>query len=115
MKEGEVVLAALHQSDGKTKLRPVLILRKLPGQFNDFLVCGISTQLHQMIKDFDELISEKDFDFKMSGIIKESIIRLSFLAVTSANIIAGTIGRISEQRHQKLLQRLSNYLVKNNR
>jgi len=112
MKEGDVVLAALPQSDGKTKLRPVLLLRQLPPPYNDFLVCGISSQLHQKINDFDDLISENDDDFKKSGIIKESIIRLSFLAVTSVNIIAGTIGKISEQRHQKLLRRLSDYLVK---
>lgn len=99
MKEGDVVLAALPQSDGKTKLRPVLLLRQLPPPYNDFLVCGISSQLHQKINDFDDLISENDDDFKKSGIIKESIIRLSFLAVTSVNIIAGTIGKISEQRH----------------
>ena len=112
MKEGDVVLAALPQADGKSKLRPVLLLRQLPPPYNDFLVCGISSQLHQMINNFDELISEKDDDYRKSGIIKESIIRLNFLAVISINIIAGTIGRISEQRHQKLLKRLSDYLVK---
>jgi len=79
MKEGDVVLAALPQADGKTKLRPVLLLRQLPPPYNDFLVCGISFQLHHMINDFDELISKDDDDFKKSGSIKESIIRLSFL------------------------------------
>jgi mRNA interferase MazF len=64
MKEGEVVLASLPQADGKTKLRPVLLLRQLPPPYNDYLVCGISTQLRQMIKDFDELIMEKDDELK---------------------------------------------------
>ncbi len=112
MKEGDVVLAALPQADGKSKLRPVLLLRQLPSPYNDFLVCGISTQIHQLIKNFDELISEKDNDFKDSGIIKDSIIRLSFLAVAPINLVAGKIGRISEFRHKKLLKRLSDYLIK---
>lgn len=112
MKEGDVVLTTLPQADGKTKLRPVLLLRQLPPPYNDFLVCGISTQLHQMIKDFDEHISVGDDDFKISGLIQESIFRLSFLAVIPLNLIAGTIGRISEKRHQKILQRLSDYLLK---
>ncbi len=112
MKEGDVVLAVLPQADGQTKLRPVLLLRQLPPPHKDFLVCGISTQLHQMINNFDELISVKDDDFRNSGIIKESIIRLSFLAVISTNIIAGAIGNISGQRHKKLLKRLSDYLIK---
>jgi len=112
MKEGDVVLTELPQSDGKTILRPVLLLRQLPLPYNGFLVCGISTQLHQMIKDFDELISTRDDDFKISGLIQESIFRLNFLAVISLNLIAGTIGRISEKRHQEILQRLSDYLLK---
>lgn len=112
MKEGDVVLAALPQTDGKTKLRPVLLLRRLPTPFNDFLVCGISSQLHQKIDDFDDLILEEDDDFTKSGIIKESLIRLSFLAVISSNMVAGSIGRISDFRHRKLLKRLSDYILK---
>lgn len=111
MKEGDIALAALPQMDGENKIRPVLLLRQLPGPYYDFLVCGISSQTHQMIKNFDDIITELDDDFKKSGIIKESIIRLSFLAVIPRNLIAGIIGNISEGRHQKVLQRLSNYLV----
>ncbi len=112
MKEGDVVLAALPQADGKTKLRPVLLLRNLPAPYNDFLVCGISSQLHQMIDNFDDPILVKDEDYKKSEIIKESIIRLSFLAVATYKDIAGTIGKISGKRHQILLKRLSDYLIK---
>ncbi len=112
MKEGDVVLASLPQADGKIKLRPVLLLRQLPSPYNDYLVCGISSQIHQMIKNFDDLISAKDNDFKDSGIIKESIIRLNFLAEISTNIIAGVIGNISDERHIKLLKRLSDYIIK---
>ena len=113
MKESDVVLANLPQADGKVKIRPVFLLRQLPPPYNDFLVCGISTQLRQMVNNFDDIISETDEDFKESGIIKESVIRVSFLAVISSNIIAGTISNISKQRHKKLLLKLSDYLIKN--
>ncbi len=63
MKEGDVVIAALPQADGKTKLRPVLLLRQLPSPYNDYLVCGISSQIKQMISDFDELIARKTMTF----------------------------------------------------
>ncbi len=112
MKEGDVVLAALPQSDGQTKLRPVLLLRQLPPPYNDFLACGISTQIHQKIENFDELLTNEDDDFNNSGLLKESIIRLSFLTVVPSNILAGTIGKISESRNKKLLKRLSDYLIK---
>lgn len=111
MKEGNVVLTDLPQSDGKIKTRPVLLLRQLPAPYNDYLVCGISSQIHQMIENFDELISEQDEDYLDSGILKEYIIRLSFLAVIPTKIIVGKIGTISRIRHKKLLHRIGNYLI----
>jgi len=45
----------LPQADGKIKIRPALILRIMPN-YNDLLVCGISKQLHQCVKEFDEII-----------------------------------------------------------
>ena len=93
MREGEIILAPLPQSDGKTKLRPVLLLRRLPG-YNDYLVCGISTQLQQIVKDFDQLINEKSAHSVQSGLRQASIIRLGFLSVIPDNKIAGSIGRI---------------------
>ena len=86
MREGEIILANLPQADGSVKLRPVLLLKQLPG-YNDFLVCGISTQLHQLIKNFDELIDEKSDNFIQTGLRQSSIMRLGFLAVIPNNKI----------------------------
>ena len=80
MNEGDIVLASLTQANGNMKNRPLVYLREIP-PYGDFLVCGISTQLHQQVKDFDELITKKDRDFKDSGLISDSVIRLGFLAV----------------------------------
>lgn len=65
------------------------------------------------MKNFDEIISITDSDFKSSALTKSSVIRLGFLAVISSKKIIGTIGSISEERHQRLLSNLSNYLVGN--
>ncbi len=111
MKEGEIILADLPQADGNIKLRPVLLLKQLPG-YNDFLVCGISTQLHQLIKTFDELIDEKSSNFLQTGLRQSSIIRLGFLAVIPNNKIPGRIGRIDPALHKNLLERLAKYLLK---
>ena len=48
MTEGAVALAPLPQADGRTKPRPVVLLRAMP-PFGDWLVCGISTQLQQEV------------------------------------------------------------------
>ncbi|MFH1095963.1 MAG: type II toxin-antitoxin system PemK/MazF family toxin [Candidatus Desantisbacteria bacterium] len=69
MKQGDVILTPVPQADGKLKNRPAIILREMPS-YSDLLVCGVSTQLHQYIKDFDELISPADDDFKSKGVLK---------------------------------------------
>jgi len=110
MKEGDIVLTALPQADGRLKNRPALLLRKLP-PFDDALVCGVSTQLRQQVADFDELIVFGDQDFASSGLISDSLIRLGFLAVIPRNKIVGTIGSVSVDRHSRLLRNLCAFLV----
>jgi mRNA interferase MazF len=91
------------------KYRPTVVLRRMPG-FGDLLVCGISTQLRQRVAHFDEIIDPSHADFKTSGLKAPSLIRLGFLAVLPASSFLGTIGSISEQRHQRLLAKLSELL-----
>ncbi len=107
-----MILTPILQADGQIKNRPALILREMP-PFRDFSVCGISTQLHQKVEDFDEIISQTDDDFMESGLIADSLIRLGYLAVLPTAKIIGSIGSVSETRHQKLLENLSRYLIKN--
>jgi mRNA interferase MazF len=57
--EGDIALASLPQSDGFIKPRPAVLLRQMP-PFGDWLVCGISTQLHQRVVGLDELIVPTD-------------------------------------------------------
>ena len=66
MKEGDVIVIPMPQADGMVKNRPAIILREMP-PFRDALVCGVSTQLRQAAKGFDELISPSDTDFVSSG------------------------------------------------
>ncbi len=110
MQEADVVLTPMPQADGIIKNRPVILLRELP-PYKDFLVCGISTQLHQQVPDFDDIISPSDPDFSATGLRSQSLIRLGFLAVLPRNQIIGSIGAISSERHQRLLKTLSDYLV----
>lgn len=112
MKEGDVILTPVPQADGELKDRPAIFLREMP-PYNDLLVCGVSTQLHQYVKDFDEIISPDNADFKSSGLRSKSLIRLGFLAVLPRHRVLGSIGAISSERHNRLLRKLSDYLVAN--
>src|SRR5208283_5564981 len=105
MKEADVILTPLAQADGIVKNRPALLLRELP-PFGDFLVCGISTQLHQAVPEFDETIARGDGDFVSSGLVADSVFRLGFLAVLPHHKVLGSIGEIAAERHNRLLRNL---------
>jgi mRNA interferase MazF len=111
MREGDVVIVQLPQADGQIKNRPALFLRVLP-PFNDALLCGISTQLAREVKGFDETIMPADEDFTSSGLVSGSLIRLGFLTVVARNQLIGSIGHVAAARHRRLLQNLSDYLIK---
>jgi mRNA interferase MazF len=112
MNQGDIILTPVPQADRRVKNRPAIILREMPS-YGDLLVCGVSTQLHQCVKGFDEIISPDDDDFKTSGLLSKSLIRLGFLAVLPRNRILGSIGAISPERHRRLLRTLSDYLIDN--
>jgi mRNA interferase MazF len=112
MKEGDVILAKVPQADGKLKNRPAIFLRQMP-PYNDLLVCGVSTQTHHCVKDFDDIISPESEDFRSSGLMAESVIRLGFLAVLPRNKILGSIGSISSRRYKRLLRNLCGHLLMN--
>lgn len=91
------------------KPRPAILLRRLP-PFGDWLVCGVSTQIHQEVTGFDDIIEPSHPDFRSSGLKAASLIRLGFLTVLPAGQFIGVLGSISDERHARLLQRLSAFL-----
>lgn len=111
MNEGDIVKAVLNQVDNKAKFRPVLLLKKMP-PFDDWLVCGITSQIKNKVDKFDLLMSSDDPDFFDTGLLKTSLIRLGFLAVIPENIIEGTIGSISNAKYAELLNNLITHLKK---
>jgi mRNA interferase MazF len=77
--------------------------------FDDFLVCGISTQLKQAAP-FDEVVAPADYDFRASGLKTASLVRLGFLAVLPRKEFKGRLGSISPERHRRLLTQLADFL-----
>ncbi len=111
MKAGDIVLVALPQSDGKIKKRPALLIKQMP-RFGDWLICGISTQLHHYIPGFDEKLDTSHPDYSNSKLLSPSIIRLGFLTVTPSAKIPGVLGNISQSTLKKLTGNLINHLKK---
>ncbi len=111
MTEGDIVLTPLPQADGQVENRPAVVLKAMPPD-GDLLVCGVSTQLHHEPPGFDEVLRPEDPDFAASGLKAASLIGLGFLAVLPVSSFLGSIGSIAPERHGRLLQRLSEYLVR---
>ena len=106
MREGAVVLLSLRQADGKAKPRPAVVLRQLPG-FGDWLVCGVSRQLHQFVGGFDEQVSATDSDFGLTGLAGPSLIRLSFFQSVPLSAIIGSRGHLAWLLQQRGSGRLA--------
>ena len=113
MKASDIALTILPQ-DEKRKRRPVLILTKMPG-FGDFLVCAISTQLHQFIRGFDLILEKEDPFFSETGLLENSLIRLSNLAVIPSQDIVGAIGKLEMSKFTALITNLTTHLLKKNK
>lgn len=112
IREGQVVLFRFPQTDGpEGKLRPALAIRRLPGPYDDWLICMVSSQLRHAIAEFDEVISEPHDDFKPSGLKTSSVIRIGRLAVVHAGVLLGPIGQIDDSRLQRIRKNLSDWLT----
>jgi mRNA interferase MazF len=107
---GQIVVFRFRQTDlEEGKLRPALLLRKLPGEYDDWLICMISSQTRQYIAGFDELVQESDTDFGESGLKVASVIRVGRLAVVSGEILLGAIGQVSNERLIRVKKHLSDW------
>jgi mRNA interferase MazF len=93
------------------KPRPALLLGKLPGEYDDWLICMISTQLRHQVEGFDEIIQPGDEDFARSGLKTTSVVRTGRLAVVDGSILLGAIGEIAPERLKRIKKRLANWIV----
>jgi mRNA interferase MazF len=111
IQEGQIVLFSFPQTDQAAgKLRPALVLRSLPGGHNDWLICMISTQLHQRVPELDEVVSETDPDFLQTGLKTASLVRVTRIAIVSADILRGAIGKLASGRLTRIRSSLGRWI-----
>ena len=109
---GQIVLFAFPHTNLRTgKLRPALLLGQLPGKYDDWLICMISSQTQHYVSGFDELIQPEDEDFTQSGLKTSSVIRVGRLAVVSGNNLLGAVGEISTVRLHRIKRHLAEWLL----
>jgi len=109
---GDVVLFRFPQADlAEGKLRPALVLGKLPGEYDDRLTCMISSQTRHYLPNFDEIVQEGDSDFSQSGLKLESVIRVGRLAVVEGELLLGEVGQISSERLKRIKSHLADWML----
>lgn len=112
IRDGQFVLFSFPQTDQVTgKLRPALILRRLPGAHDDWLVCMVTSQLRHEIPGVDEVIRDADPDFPDTGLKTTSLIRVSRIAVVSSELLHGVMGNLSEERVTRIRTRLAHWIL----
>lgn len=108
MENGSIVLVSLPQADGRMKNRPAVVLGKL-APFGDFLVCGVSSQIHNKIDGVDEIVEESSADFRDTRLKGASVIRVLYLGTLPSYVIKGRMGKISQMRLQRIYRSLEKH------
>ena len=111
-KPGQVVLFRFPQTDlAEGKLRPALLVSSVPGPFDDWLICMVTSQRRHEVKGFDEVVRPGDDDFVDSGLKAESLIRIGRLAVVDGSILLGAIGHLSSARFERITRRIADWVL----
>ena len=110
MKPGDVVTLAVRQADGQRKLRPAVLVKRVP-PFDDWMVAPLSTQLRHVVQGVDMLIPSSHADYGSMGLRSESIIRVTQLQLVEGREIGGTIGLMRPQTFRQLLKQFSDWLL----
>ncbi len=107
MKPGDVVLAEFPQRND-FKVRPALILKVAP-PYDDFVLCGITTQLQNIVAGVDDLIQSTDADFRKSGLKETSLVRVAFLVTLMPEEVIGKLGEIAPERSARIQTNLARF------
>mgnify|MGYP005840153463 FL=1 len=109
---GQIVLFRFPQTDlTQGKLRPALLLGKLPGQFDDWLICMVSSQIRNCIEGFDEIVQPGDPDFAGSGLKVANVVRIGRPAVVNGETLLGAVGEIDVERLRRIKEHLASWLM----
>ncbi len=112
MRAGTLSLLRFPHTDLRSgKLRPVLLVARVPGTYPDWLVAMVSAQIELATPQFDEVIGIGDGDFESSGLKKPSVIRVGRLAVVEQGLLLGELGTISDERLRRVRSRIAQWVL----
>ena len=108
---GDIVLAKFPFTDRQgAKLRPVLVLARVPGPHDDYLVLFISSQVRLAVAGVDVVLGPQHPAFARSGLKLPSVLRIGKVATISDALIIGPLGLIGDPLLSDVVWRLTRLL-----
>jgi len=109
--EGDIVVFEFPRTDlGHGKLRPALLIKRVP-KFGDWLVCMISTQIHQQVSGLEIMLQDTDDGFHATGLKKTSLFRTTRLAVVDHSVFEGKLGSLSGAHFDAIRNSLAKWIA----
>lgn len=106
MKQGTIVLTPFPFTDLSTsKRRPAIVISKNNEQ-TDIIVAYISSKISEHISVTDYLLKSSHKDFPVTGLLKDSIIKLNKIVTVDKSLFTGEIGFVSKEILDEILLRL---------
>jgi len=111
IREGAIVLLRSYTAEGPPdKARPAVVLKRVPGPHDDWLVAMISTRLHQVVDGFDIVLLSTDKEFPATGLRASSVVRAGRLAVVNSCRFLGEIGSLPPHRCERLQRAIAQWI-----
>lgn len=105
----DILLARFPFTDqSQAKLRPVLILAEVPGNYRDYVVLFISSQLGQAT-ELDLALTPDSPAFASSGLKVASVFKVGKVATISDGLMVGVLGQLQRAVFDDVLSVCSIY------
>jgi mRNA-degrading endonuclease toxin of MazEF toxin-antitoxin module len=93
MKRGTIILTFFPFTDlSSSKRRPAVIISRDNKKSEDVVVAYISSQIPDKLLETDFILEKQNKSFIKTGLIKESVFRMSKIVTISDRIISGELG-----------------------
>jgi mRNA interferase MazF len=111
MKPKKIVLTRFPFTDlTSSKRRPALVLAVAQSSQQDVIVAFISSVIPSTLKSTEYLIEVSHPDFSLTGLRKDSVVKLDKLATLDIAIFTGELGAVSDVMFDKIKDCLRNAL-----
>ena len=103
MKRGAIVLTKFLFTDlSSAKRRPGIIVSGKISNENDAIIAFISSVIPSNPEATDYLITTQHQDFPITGLKKDSVIKLDKLATINLSVLSGEIGLVSDSTMREI-------------